>query len=184
MATYIRRILVLVINGALTFPLAAAQQSAVPPDNPPGAAAGQGDQGRRQQARGPGFLAQYLNLTNEQKRDWVRIQKETTQNVWAARKDESLNEQQMQRKLREIHAEQKQQLLALLTPEQQEFLKKWWEEQKQKAADSATGNANPSDASPGTAVSKDDDFFAGMVRDDDLDNAPPANRKKPSPRKP
>jgi len=84
------------------------------------------------QQRRLALLAQKLNLTDEQKQQWMQIQRETAQKVRAARKDDSLSEEQMQARLKEIHAQQKGQVLALLSPEQQQLLKDFWEEQRQK----------------------------------------------------
>jgi hypothetical protein len=134
---------------------------------------------RQQPPRRPMALAQYLNLTESQKWQFVQIQKQAAQNVWAARKDESLNEDQMQKKLKEIHAEQRRQLLALLTTDQQDALKKWWEDQRQKQRDKS-----PNDASQAASLDKDktsdDDFFAGMVQDPDPPARPAEAHNKPA----
>lgn len=121
----------------------------------------------------------YLGLSPEQKREWIRIQRETTQNVRAARIDDSLSEEQMQQKLREIHAEQRRQIIALLTPQQQESLKQWWEEQKQQK-EKEKGSDAPSGSSATKPSSADDDYFAGMVQDPD---PAPAKGNKSSPPK-
>jgi hypothetical protein len=167
MPTYIRRILITLITAMMIFALAAqAEQGAAPGGNASAAPQGQGDQQSahaQQQLRRLALLAQYLNLSDDQKRQWMRIQKETMQNVHAARKDDSLNEEQMQQRIKGIHAEQRRQLMALLTPQQQEALKKWWDEQKQKQQNRGPDAAPDSAAGP--AGSKDDDFFAGMVQD-------------------
>lgn len=165
MPMYIRRILPTLMNAVMIFALAAqAQQGPTTGGNASAAPHDQGDQQgaqARQQLRRLALLAQYLNLGDEQKRQWMQIQKETTQNVRAARKDDSLNEEQMQQRIKEIHAEQKRQLTALLTSQQQEALKRWWDEQKQKQQNKGP-DAAPDSAAGGT---KDDDFFAGMVQD-------------------
>jgi hypothetical protein len=101
------------------------------------------------------------------------IQKQTAQQIKAARMDESLSEEQMQEKIKAIHKQNRIQVLAMLTPEQQEELKKWWEEQrvaKQQQdvkVDAGSSNASSasSTASQSKASTKDDDFFAGMVQD-------------------
>lgn len=161
-----KHIVILAAAAALSFLTlsASAQPGASGNGNAPSNAlpnAGQGDpqngQARQPQRRN---VFVYLNLTNEQKQEWQRIQRETTQNVRAARLDESLSEEQMQQKLREIHAEQRRQLLGLLSPEQQEALKQWWEEQKQQKADGNSGSATTAASS-----ANNDDFFAGMVQD-------------------
>ncbi|HEY6270745.1 MAG TPA: hypothetical protein VIX19_01995 [Terriglobales bacterium] len=123
-----------------------------------------------QQQRRPNVMT-YLNLTVEQKGEWLRIQRETAKSIHAARVDDSLNEEQMQQKIKEIHSEQRRQLLALLTPQQQEALKQWWEEQKQqKAREKGTDSPSGPGAST-TAGAANDDYFAGMVQDDP-DSAP------------
>ncbi|HEY6306022.1 MAG TPA: hypothetical protein VI488_06115 [Candidatus Angelobacter sp.] len=181
MPIYIRRILLTFLNALMIASLAAqAQQSSASAGNP--AAAGtpaQADQPadreqQRQQQRRLAMLVQILSLTEDQKRQWLQIQKQTNQNVRATRKDDSLNEEQMQQKLKEIHAEQKRQLLALLAPQQQEALKKWWEEQRQRQQEKG--------ASGSAAGAKDDDFFAGMVQDSDppARPAPAHNQNKPA----
>ncbi len=180
----IRRILLASMSAVIVLSLAArAQQSSTPAAGDPAPAATQNqggpqadrEQARQQQFRRLAMLAQRLNLTEDQKRQWLQIQRQATQNVRAARRDDSLNEEQMQQKIKEIHAEQKRQLLALLTPQQQEALKQWWEEQKQKQQEKnaeASGSAAAQDK-PGAS----DDFFAGMVQDDD-----PAPQPAPSPK--
>jgi hypothetical protein len=135
----------------------------------------QGDlaQVREQQRGRQEELNRRLNFTNEQKQQWVLIQRQTAQQIKAARMDDSLNEEQMQEKIRAIHKQNRLQVLAMLTPEQQEELKKWWEEQKAakqqqdaKADPGAANAANPSGASgQSKASAKEDDFFAGMVQD-------------------
>jgi Spy/CpxP family protein refolding chaperone len=127
-------------------------------------------------------LAQRLNLTKEQKRQWVQINRETTEKVWAARKDDSLNELQMQARLREIHKQQKQQILALLTPEQLDALKAFSQEQKEKQQQNkpanSSGSSNGSSAQSGDNSSdQDDDLFAGMVSDDPAPAQPPQTKK-------
>ncbi len=100
----------------------------------------------------------------------------------AARRDDSLNVEQMQQKIKEIHAEQRRQLLAILSPQQQESLKTWWEEQRRKQQEKKSDAAAPgaSEDKPGAS---DDDFFAGMVQDDDPAAGPAQarNQKKPAP---
>jgi hypothetical protein len=176
MPTFIRRFLITLITSVLIFASATqAQQNAAPGGNASAAPQGQGDQHgshAQQQLRRMALLAQYLNLNDDQKRQWMRIQKETMQNVHAARKDDSLNEEQMQQRIKEIHAGQRRQLMALLTPQQQEALKKWWDEQKQKQQNRGPDAAPDSAAGP--AGIKDDDFFAGMVQDPEP--APQQNR--------
>jgi Spy/CpxP family protein refolding chaperone len=142
-------------------------------DRPP-----QAQQGQQPQRR-LAVLAQRLNLTRQQKQQWAQINRETTQKVWAVRKDDSINEAQMQIQLRRIHKEQKEQVLALLTPEQQDALKAFNEEQKRKQqnqgseSDSSSGNSSTQNGN--NSNDQDDDLFAGMVSDD-----PPASQPAPT----
>jgi hypothetical protein len=135
---------------------------------------------REQQRRRQEELARRLNFTEDQKQQWVLIQRQTAQQVKAARTDESLNEEQMQEKLKAIHQQNRLQVLAMLTPEQQEELKKWWEEQKaakqqqEKPGDAKGSSGASSSPNQGKASAKDDDFFAGMEQDPD----PAAQRPK------
>jgi hypothetical protein len=182
MPTYIRRILITVMNAVMIFAVAArAQQGPATGGNASAAPQAQGDQqsapARQQQLRRLALLAQYLNLSDDQKRQWIQIQKETTKNVRGARKDDSLNEEQMRQKIKEIHAEQKRELLARLSPKQQEALKKWWDEQKQNQQ--SGGQAAAPDSVAGPAGTTDDDFFAGMVQDPEPAPQQSQNRKAP-----
>ncbi len=185
MPTYVRRILLASINAAMMVALSAhAQPSPAPAAGAQAQGGQQGDHGqaREQQFRRLAVLAQRLNLTEGQKRQWLQIQRKAAQSVRAARRDDSLNEGQMQQKIKEIHAEQQRQLLGMLTPQQQDALKTWWEEQKQKQQEkkSEAAGSGASDDKPGAS---DDDFFAGMVQDDDPVAGPAQvrNQKKPGP---
>jgi hypothetical protein len=198
MSINFRRIMLGAINAVMIFSLAARAQQVPAPDSNPataGTAAQDAQQNAaepvRQQFRRIAALAQYLNLSEEQKRQFVQIQRETTQSVRAARRDDTLSEDKMQKKLKEIHADQRRQLLGLLTPEQQEALKKWWEEQKQKQQNkgtSATGQAASQDQAVSQEKDKsdasDDDLFAGMVQDPEPPARPPQtqNQNKPAPK--
>jgi Spy/CpxP family protein refolding chaperone len=170
-----------IMNALMILPLAAQGPQSTEPTGSPAPAQAQGDQPVQRQQQRLALLAQTLNLTADQKRQWMQIQRETTQNVRATRKDDSLNEEQMQQRLKEVHAEQRRQLLALLTPQQQETLKKWWEEQRQKQQEKGAGTAPDSAA----AAAKDDDFFAGMVQDQDppAQPTPSPNQSKTAPPK-
>jgi hypothetical protein len=133
---------------------------------------------REQQHRRQEEFNRRMNFTDDQKQQWALIQKQTVQEIKAARMDDTLNEEQMQEKLRTIHKQNRVQVLAMLTPEQQEELKKWWEEQRAakqqqqqqdaKVTAGSSGSANVSGTSNTTqskASTKEDDFFAGMVQD-------------------
>jgi hypothetical protein len=129
-------------------------------------------------------LFQALNLTADQKKQWQQINRETNQKIWATRKDDSLNEAQMQAQIREIHRQHNQQLLAILSPGQQESLQQFWEEQKQKQQDKTAGSNNSSSGQTAQAdnnskTKEDDDLFAGMVSDDPAPAQPQQNKKGP-----
>lgn len=127
---------------------------------------------QQQQQNRQAMLVLRLNLTKEQKQQWQQINRETTEKIWATRKDDSLNEQQMQAQLREIHKQHDQQLLAILTPGQQDALKEFWQEQKQKQQEKASDNG-----SGDNGKGKEDDLFAGMVSDDPAPSQPPQPKK-------
>jgi Spy/CpxP family protein refolding chaperone len=181
MNTMHRRVFLAVAAAFALLPWTASAQDSQPSDRP-----AQPQQWQQLQRR-VAVLAQRLNLTKEQKRQWVQINRETTEKVWAARKDDSLNEMQMQARLREIHKQQKQQILALLTPEQLDALKAYSQEQKQKQqqnkpSDSSGNSSNGSSAqSSDNSSDQDDDLFAGMVSDDPAP-AQPAQTKKTTPK--
>lgn len=140
----------------------------------------QNDQAKRPQNQPRlAMLAQKLNLTDDQKKQWMQINRETGQKVRAARKDDSLSEEQMQAQLKEIHKQHNQQILAILTPEQQAELKAFWDEQRNKQQ-SDNSTASPSGQTTDNSNEKEeDDLFAGMVPDPDP--APqPATKKKPA----
>ena len=137
---------------------------------------------RQQGQRRLAMLAQRLNLTDDQKRQWMQITRETQQKVRAARKDDSLNEEQMQAQLKEIHKQHNQQIMATLSPQQQEQLKAFFEEQRQKrqqekASDPDNSNSGSSTQNGDSNKEKDDDLFAGMVSDDPVPPPPPQDKK-------
>src|SRR5215469_11453522 len=135
---------------------------------------------RQQGQRRLAMLAQRLNLTDDQRRQWMQITRETQQKVRAARKDDSLNEEQMQAQLKEIHKQHNQQIMATLSPEQKEQLKAFFEEQRQKRQQEKASDPDNSNSGPQNGDSnkeKDDDLFAGMVSDDPVPAPPPQNKK-------
>lgn len=129
---------------------------------------------QQQQQRRLAMLAQRLSLTADQKKQWREINRDTGEKIWAARRDESLNENQMQAQIREIHKQHDQRLLDMLSPEQQQALKEFWDEQKQKQQAKAADNSEP--ASQAGDKTQDDDLFAGMASDDPT--PPPPQPKK------
>lgn len=176
-----RRIL---LAGAAAFALLPCAASAQDSNGQQGDRPRQAQPGQQPQRR-LAALAKRLNLTRQQKQQWMQINREANQKVWAARRDDSLNETQMQAQIRKIHKEQKEQVLALLTPEQQDALKAFAEEQKQKQQNmtSATDGSNSEGPATqnGDSKDQDDDLFAGMVSDDPSPSQPQPSRK-PAPK--
>ena len=164
------------LAGAAIFTLlacAAAQSSDnQQSDRPPQA------QQRQPQQRRLALLAQRLSLTGDQKQQWMQIQKQTAQQIRAVRKDDSLSEEQMQARLKEIHKQQRDQIVALLTPEQQAELKAFWEEQKQKQQSDGSSSSSPQAQNKETENA--DDLFAGMVSDDPVPT--PQQTRKTTPK--
>ncbi|HEY6251441.1 MAG TPA: hypothetical protein VI685_15900 [Candidatus Angelobacter sp.] len=139
--------------------MASAQTGAAPDDQ-------QNDQAKRQQnQRRFAMLAQKLNMTDDQKKQWAEINRETGQKVRGVRQDDSLNEQQMQAQLREVHKQHDQQILAILNPEQQADLKSFWEEQKNNQQNKNPGGSPCNQATDSSKDKEEDDLFAGMVPD-------------------
>lgn len=162
----IRRALLACTIGLLTLPWTLASAQNDDDRNP----------NQQQQQRRMAMLAQRLNLSKEQKQQWLQIQRETAQKVRTTRKDDSLSEAQMQARLREIHKEQKERVMTLLTPEQQDEIKAFWEEQKQKQQNKGSDGKNGDAAGPSSqnnSADQEEDLFAGMVSDD----PPPAQRQ-------
>ncbi|HEY6348797.1 MAG TPA: hypothetical protein VI636_05245 [Candidatus Angelobacter sp.] len=166
MTALYRRALLAGAMAFLLFPWTASAQAGGKSQDDQQQSGPQNDQvKRRQNQQRFALLTQKLNLTDDQKRQWVQINRETGQKIRVARKDDSLNEEQMQAQLKEIHKQHNQQLFAILTPEQQAELKAFWEEQKQKQQ-SDNSNAGPaSQATDGSKDKQEDDLFAGMVPD-------------------
>jgi len=162
----------------MLFPLMANAQSG--PSNQQDNQQGNQAQMHRQQQRRLAMLAQKLNLTDDQKRQWLQIQRDSAQKVRAARMDQSLREEQMQAKLKEIHRQQREQIMALLTPEQQQELKNFWEEQRQKQQSEQSSGAGSGSSTQDKEGEKEDDLFAGMISDDPP--APQPQNKKPTPK--
>ena len=176
MTAFYKQVLFCAVAACVVLPCTATAQSNdnQRDDRPPQA------RQQQQQKNRLAMLAQRLNLTKEQKQQWQQINRETNDKVWAARKDDSLNEQQMQAQLREIHKQHDQQILAMLSPDQQDALKEFWQEQKQKQQDKSSDNnsgANSSAQNSDNGKGKDDDLFAGMVSDDPAPSQPPQPKK-------
>jgi len=169
------------LAGAMALMLFSLMANAQPGSgNQPDNQQGNQVQMHRQQQRRLAMLAQKLNLTDDQKRQWLQIQRDTAQKVRAARVDQSLSEEQMQAQLKEIHKQQREQIMALLTPEQQQELKNFWEEQKQKQQSEQSSGAGSGSSPQDKEGEKEDDLFAGMISDDPP--APQPQNKKPTPK--
>src|SRR5690349_19785632 len=67
-------------------------------------------QRRGQQHRRMAMLVQRLNLTADQKHQWIRVQRETAQRVKALHADDSLSDEQRQAKMKDIRKQQKEQV--------------------------------------------------------------------------
>ena len=106
------------------------------------------------------MLAQKLNLTDEQKKQFQQIGRQTWQQTQTIRQDSSLSDAGKKQKLQELHKQANQQRLGLLTAEQKEQLKQLREQRKKDhaAEDKDKTSSNKTD---------EDDLFAGMVSDDD-----------------
>lgn len=109
-------------------------------------------------------LAQKLNLTDDQKKQFQQIRQNTMQQGRSIRSDSSLSHDQKQEKMLALRKQSHQEMFKVLTPEQQAQLKQMREERKQKMQQQKKGEADKSSSSGGSG---DDDPFAGMVSDDD-----------------
>lgn len=172
MATFSKHTLLAVSAALMLLPVGAPAQSPAPQSGNAGQEGAPPDNQqneRRQQQRRQAAIAGKLNLTDDQKQQWVRIQRQTAQEVKAARNDNSLSAEQAQAKLKEIHQQTRRQLMALLSPEQQQELKKLWEEQRQKQQQNSPNPNSGPGQDKGNKQDQDDaqadDFFAGMVQD-------------------
>jgi Spy/CpxP family protein refolding chaperone len=148
------------ITGALLLPLSAmAQQTPGDGQDQPAARGGW----RGGPGRGMAMLAQKLNLTDQQKREFRQIAMESRRQSMAVRNDSSLNDADRKAKLQDVRKQAHQKMFAVLTPEQKEQLKQMREERK-KEMDKKKGD-QASNVKPTAA--EDDDPFAGMTNDDD-----------------
>lgn len=130
---------------------------------------------RGQQRRRMAMLAQRLNLSDDQKRQWMQIMRETGQKVKALRANQSLSDEQRQARLKEIRKGQREQVFAILSPEQQDALKKFWAEQRQKQQSGNASGDKPAPvmaAAPSDDPNELDDLFADMTPDPDPTPAP------------
>lgn len=138
-------------------------------------------QARGQQRRRMAMLAQRLNLSADQKRQWMQIMRETAQKVRAVRGDQSLTDEQKQAQVKDIHKQQREKVFAILSAEQQDELKKFWAEQRQKQqSDNASGGkpAPVMAAAPSNDPNELDDLFADMTPDPNPASTAPAKTLK------
>jgi periplasmic protein CpxP/Spy len=150
----------LMITGALLLPLSAmAQQTSGDGQDQNASRAGR----RGGPGRGMAELAQKLNLTDHQKREFRQIAMESRRQSMAVRNDSSLSDADRKAKLQDVRKQAHQKMFAVLTPEQKEQLKQMREERK-KEMDKKKGD-QASNAKP--AAAEDDDPFAGMTNDDE-----------------
>src|SRR5690349_4224302 len=69
------------------------------------------------------MLAEKLNLTDAQKKQFQEINQEMRKQGMAVRQDSSLNDEQKKAKMQELRKHSHQQMFGVLTPEQKEKLK-------------------------------------------------------------
>ena len=110
-------------------------------------------------------LAQKLNLTDDQKKQFQQIRQNAVEQAKAIHNDSSLTQDQKREKQMALRKQSHQEMFKVLTPEQQAQLKQMREEHRQKMQQKK-GETDKSSSSSGGG-SGDDDPFAGMVSDDD-----------------
>ncbi len=109
-------------------------------------------------------LAQKLNLTDDQKKQFQQIRQNSMEQAKAIHNDSSLTQDQKREKQMALRKQSHQEMFKVLTPEQQARLKQMREEHRQKMQQKKSETDKSSSSSGGNA---DDDPFAGMVSDDD-----------------
>jgi Spy/CpxP family protein refolding chaperone len=132
---------------------------------------GQQRQGRRRamqrQRQHMAMLAEKLNLTDEQKQQFQKINKDMRKQAVAIRRDSALNDDQKKEKMQSLRKQAHQQMFGVLTQEQKDKLKELREEHmKEQNKDKPSGD-QASAKKLGTSANDDDDPFAGMTSDDD-----------------
>lgn len=110
-------------------------------------------------------LAQKLNLTDDQKKQFQQIRQNSMEQAKAIHNDSSLTQDQKREKQMALRKQSHQEMFKVLTPEQQAQLKQMRQEHKQKMLQQK-GESDKSSSST-SGGSGDDDPFAGMVSDDD-----------------
>lgn len=108
-------------------------------------------------------LAEKLNLTDDQKKQFQQIRQNSMEQAKAIHNDSSLTQDQKREKQIALRKQSHQEMFKVLTQEQQAQLKQMREEHRQKMQQKK-GDADKSSSSGGSG---DDDPFAGMVSDDD-----------------
>lgn len=130
---------------------------------------GQGRPGMEQRRRNRqrmAFLAQKLNLTDDQRQQFQKLHQQAAQQARAIHNDSSLTDEQKQAKMQELHKQTRGQMMAALTPEQQEKLKQLWQERRKHQEDKEKGTGGKTQSSNKKPSADDDDPFAGMTSDD------------------
>jgi Spy/CpxP family protein refolding chaperone len=175
MQRFIYRILFAGLTSLLLMPVAgmAQVQSSGQGQSGPAQTAGQtaGRQGRfaagQRQRQHMAMLAQKLNLTDAQKEQFQQIGKDMRKQGMAIRQDSSLTDEQKKEKMQALRKQSHQQMFSILTPEQKEQLKQMREQHKKDEEKQKASGDQASARKPGSAVSDDNDPFAGMSSDDD-----------------
>jgi protein CpxP len=117
--------------------------------------------------QGMGWLAQKLNLTDQQKQQFRDIHQKSMEQARAVRNDSSLSADQKRDKMRELRKQQHQQMFSVLTPEQKDQLKQLREQRKKQMQEKGKASGDQASAKNGGKQADDDDPFAGMTSDDD-----------------
>jgi Spy/CpxP family protein refolding chaperone len=140
-----------------------------PQSQPDHARRGRGMRGMRR-GHGMSALAQKLNLTDEQKKQFHQIRQETMKQAKAIHQDSSLSDDQKRDKMQQLRKQSHQQMFSVLTPEQKDQLKQLREqhqkEMQEKNKDKSSGGQASARPVSGSSAD-DDDPFAGMTSDDD-----------------
>jgi hypothetical protein len=151
-----------------------AQQGQTP-DNPSGQSQSdiQGENRQRRfgamqrQRQHMAALAEKLNLTDAQKKQFQEISQSMWKQGRAIRQDSSLSEDQKKEKMQALRKQSHQQMFGVLTQEQKDQLKQMREQHQKDQEKSKTPGDQASGKSKPGAPADDDDPFAGMTSDDD-----------------
>jgi Spy/CpxP family protein refolding chaperone len=131
MTPFYRRTILALITVFFAIPAALSAQQAPQPQSQPGQQAGGSNQGKARMGRQQGGdLIKNLNLSADQKKQFQQMRLESMQRAKAIRADNSLSQTDRKQKLRELHKQTMNKVMAILTPEQKEQLKKTLEERR------------------------------------------------------